>query len=210
VLHCGIDLRPFLELPPRDKVRASLGVAPDEIVIGHVCRLDTPKNQNFRIEVAAEASRRLSRLRVLLIGEGPDRPLIEERTRALGLASRTTLLGSRADVPRLLSAMDVFVLPSLWEGLPLTVIEAQAAGLPCLISDCISSETDVAPGIVHRLPLAAGAQIWGEALTTLLGNRHASQAKTLTSLERSDFNIGRSLEGLYALYSACSRCAKPR
>jgi len=210
VLHCGIDLRPFLELPPRDKVRASLGVAPDEIVIGHVGRLDTPKNQNFLIEVAAEASRRLSRLRVLLIGEGPDRPLIEERTRALGLASRTTLLGSRADVPRLLSAMDVFVLPSLWEGLPLTVIEAQAAGLPCLISDCISTETDVAPGIVHRLPLAAGAQIWGEALTTLLGNRHASQAKTLTSLERSDFNIGRSLEGLYALYSACSRCAKPR
>jgi glycosyltransferase involved in cell wall biosynthesis len=202
VLHCGIDLRPFRTLPGRNEARSRLGIGADEVVVGHVGRLDAPKNHSFLVEVAAEAARRLSRLRVLLVGEGPGRSSIEERVRALGLASRTMFLGSRTDIPRLLPAMDVFVFPSLWEGLPLTIIEAQAAGLPCLISDCISAETDVAPGLVHRLPLDAGARGWAEALGALTSAQHCTQAEALTSVENSDFDIGRSLEGLYALYHA--------
>ncbi len=202
VLHCGIDLRPFRALPGRNEARSRLGIGPDEVVVGHVGRLDAPKNHSFLVEVAAEAARRLSRLRVLLVGEGPARPAIEERVHALGLSSRTMFLGSRTDIPHLLPAMDVFVFPSLWEGLPLTVVEAQAAGLPCLISDCISAETDVAPGLVHRLPLDAGAGGWAEALGALTSARHCTQAEALASVENSDFDIGRSLEGLYALYHA--------
>ncbi|MGO9262256.1 MAG: glycosyltransferase [Bryobacteraceae bacterium] len=202
VLHCGIDLQPFRRLEAREEVRTSLAIGADEVVIGHVGRLDAPKNHAFLVEVAAEAARRLPRLRLLLVGEGPARPFVEERVRALGMASRTMFLGSRADVPRLLSAMDAFLFPSLWEGLGLAVIEAQAAGLPCLISDCVPAEADVAPELVDRLPLAAGAPAWAEALAAVVGRPHASQAGALASVENSDFNIERSLGGLYALYRA--------
>jgi glycosyltransferase involved in cell wall biosynthesis len=202
VLHCGIDLQPFRRMEAREEVRASLEIAADETVIGHVGRLDTPKNHTFLVEVAAEAARRSPRLRLLLVGEGPARPLIEERVRALGMASRTIFLGSRADVPHLLLAMDVFVFPSLWEGLGLAAIEAQAAGLPCVISECVPVEADVAPELVHRLPLAAGAPAWAEALAVIARNRITSQAGALASVENSDFNIERSMEGLYALYHA--------
>jgi glycosyltransferase involved in cell wall biosynthesis len=200
VLHCGIDLQPFRRLEARDEVRTSLAIAAGELVIGHVGRFDTPKNHAFLVEVAAETARREPRLRLLMVGEGRARPLIEERVRTLGMASRTMFLGSRADVPRLLSAMDVFLFPSLWEGLPLTVIEAQAARLPCLISDCISAETDVAPELVHRLPLAAGAPAWAEKLAAAVSNRNINRAGALASLENSDFNIEKSVERLYALY----------
>lgn len=199
VLHCGIDLQPFRRRGAREEVRARLGIAADEVVIGHVGRMDTPKNHTFLVCVAAEAIHLEPRLRLFLIGEGPGRALLQGCVQSLGVASRTTFLGPRADVPFLLSAMDGFLFPSLWEGLPLSVIEAQAAGLPCLISDCISSETDVVPELVHRLPLAAGARVWAKALVAIAAKR-GGQSLALASVENSDFNIQRSLEGLYALY----------
>jgi len=200
VLHCGIDLEPFRQPEDRECVRESLRVAADELVVGHVGRFEQQKNHPFLVEIAAEAARREPRLRLLLIGEGPARTLIEERVRALGIGSRTNFLGSRADVPRLLSAMDGFLFPSLCEGLPLTLLEAQAAGLPCLITDSISSETDVASGLLHRLPLQAGAQAWANKLVTILRNPKHNQPSGLAVLEKTDFNIQIALEGLYALY----------
>jgi glycosyltransferase involved in cell wall biosynthesis len=202
VMHCAIDLQPFRRLEAREEVRTSLGIVADEVVIGHVGRFETQKNHSFLVEVAAEASRRVPRLRLLLVGEGPDRPLVQDRVRALGMTLRTMFLGSRADVPRLLSAMDGFLFPSRWEGLGLAVIEAQAAGLPCLISDCVPAEADVAPELVDRLPLATGAPAWADALAAVIGRRHARQAGALASVANSDFNIERSMEGLYALYHA--------
>jgi glycosyltransferase involved in cell wall biosynthesis len=202
VLHCGIDLQPFRRLEQRDQVRTSLGIAADDVVVGHVGRFDTQKNQPFLVDVASEAARRDPRMRLVLVGEGPARPVVEDRVRSLGMASRTIFLGSRADVPRLLMAMDVFLFPSLWEGLPLVLIEAQAAGLHSLISDCISGEAEVAPDLLHRLPLSAGAPAWAEALAAVVRNRHTGQAGALASVESSDLNVKRSLEGLYALYHA--------
>lgn len=202
VLHCGIDLQPFQHVEARNEVRASLQIGADEVVVGHVGRFDPQKNHPFIVEIAAEAYRREPRLRLLLVGDGPDRPLIEERLRALGIASRATFLGSRADVPRLLMAMDGFLFPSLYEGLGLALVEAQAAGLPCLISDCVPAEADLSPELVHRLPLSVGAATWAELLVAVMGGRQVRRASALASVENSDFNIQKSLEGLYALYRA--------
>jgi len=103
-------------------------------------------------------------------------------------------------VPALLKAMDVFVFPSLWEGLPLTLLEAQAAGIPCIVSDVISEEVDVEGGQIIRLPLAAGAAAW--AVQALQTPPLASGEEALNALEKSSFNIERSVEQLYALYGA--------
>jgi glycosyltransferase involved in cell wall biosynthesis len=199
VLHCGIDLAPFRQTQGRTEMRESLGIAPHELVIGHTGRFGPPKNHAFLVEVVAEVARERPDVRLLLVGDGPDRAAMEERSRALGIASRTIFAGIRGDVPALLQAMDVFLFPSLWEGLPLTVLEAQAAGLPCVISDVISDETDVVPGLTKRLPLAAGVVSWAREV---LESKRSPNGGALSIVENSSFNISHSVKELYELYCA--------
>jgi glycosyltransferase involved in cell wall biosynthesis len=200
VLHCGIDLDPFRRRLERDQVRTSLHIGADEVVIGQVGRFDPLKNHSFALDVAAEFFRKEPRLRLLLVGDGPNRPSVEKRLRSLGIDSRTTLLGSRPDVPNLLAAMDVFLFPSVHEGLGLALVEAQAAGLQCLISDSIPAAADVLPALVHRLPLAAGASAWAEVLATIVASPLCDRERALGLVENSSFNIERSLQRLYAFY----------
>src|SRR5262245_47929771 len=119
LLHCGIELQPFHEAPERAAVRRALGILPGELVIGHTGRFAPPKNHSFLADIAAEAARRHPSIRLLLIGDGATRPVVEDRLRQSGLLPRTIFAGIRSDVPTLLQAMDVFLFPSLWEGLPL-------------------------------------------------------------------------------------------
>ena len=98
--------------------------------------------------------------RLVLIGDGPMRSAIERQAADLGLTGRVVFAGCRVDVTRLLlGAVDVFVMPSLREGLPLAGIEAQAARLPCVLSDAITCELDVLPQLIRRLSLATPASV---------------------------------------------------
>ena len=166
VLHCGIDLSPFdREFVDRDRVRGELGIQNDAFVVGHVGRFHVQKNHAFLLDVAAEAARIEPRFRLLLVGKGELRAAVEAKAMRLGLLNRVTFAGSRGDVPRLmLGAMDAFVLPSLFEGLPIVGIKAQASGLPIVLSDAITPEIDIIPHLVKRLPLGAPAAEWAKAL----------------------------------------------
>jgi glycosyltransferase involved in cell wall biosynthesis len=201
VLHCGIDLAPFLEISERNAIRRSWGVEDSDLLIGHVGRFDEPKNHRFLVEILAAALRREPRTRLLLVGEGPLRNQVEEQACRAGIRQRTIFAGVRGDVPRLLKVMDVFVFPSHWEGLGLTLVEAQAACLPCVISESIPEEADVVPGLIHRLPLCRPASDWAEA-TLEAPKRRNSKTEALAAVEQSSFNIANSMEQLYALYGA--------
>jgi glycosyltransferase involved in cell wall biosynthesis len=202
LLHCGIDLSSIARAADRESVRKSLGIQPSDFVIGHTGRFCTPKNHGFLIEVAAEAARFRRDLRLLLVGDGPDRPEIEWRVQTLGLRDRTIFTGTRSDVPDLLQAMDVFLFPSLWEGLPLTVLEAQAAGLPCVISDVISDETDVISSLIRRVSLQAPVGEWSRAVLAAAEIPRRTRPTVVPILEKTSFNIHRSIEQLYAIYCA--------
>ena len=202
VLHCGIDLAPFRDAPERAAGRESLGIAPEELVIGHTGRFVTAKNHAFLAEIVAETALRRPAVKLLLIGDGPERPIIEQKLRNLNLSEKAILAGVRSDVPALLQAIDVFVFPSLWEGLPLTVLEAQASGLPCVISDIISRETDILPDLIRRVPLTAGAGHWAAEVLAAERRPTVSRQQALLAVEESSFNIRQSVEELYALYHA--------
>ncbi len=171
-------------------------------MIGHVGRFEEQKNHHFLLEVFAAASRTVPKLRLLLIGDGPLRPAIEKQVRALGLAERVVFAGVRADVPRLLcQVIDLVIFPSLYEGLGLVLIEAQAAGRHCLISDVIPAETDIIPECMHRLPLASGAAAWAEALLELPVRRNdLRQELALERVRQSAFNIEQSVSSLLSFY----------
>ena len=157
----------------RAAARAALGLG-EELTVGHVGTLTTPKNHQFLLPVFAEIRRARPDAVLLLAGEGVLRPQVEEQIRALGLGGAVRLLGDRRDVPDLLQAMDLFLFPSLHEGLPVSVVEAQAAGLPVLMSAAVTDEVCVTGERIARLSLDEPPERWAE------------RALALAALERTD------------------------
>lgn len=201
VVYCGIDVTPFKKAVDRASVRAQLGITPDAVVLGHVGGLREPKNQDFLIDVAVEALRRESRVRLLLIGEGPLRQRLERKAATFDILDKVIFAGLREDVPRLMKgAMDVFIMPSLFEGLPLAAIEAQAAGLPIIFSDSITPEVEIVQPLVQRLPLSRGPREWAELALRLTKGTVEASSRSLSLIETSAFNINNGIAALMKLY----------
>ena len=129
-------------------------------VIGHVGRFSQQKNHMFLLDVFAEIKKQDSNAVLVLVGKGELEEEIKDKAGKLGVLDDIIFTGVRSDVPQLLSAMDVFVFPSFYEGMPNTVIEAQATGLPCVIADTITKEANIT-GLVEYLPLNNPAY-WAE------------------------------------------------
>jgi glycosyltransferase involved in cell wall biosynthesis len=141
---------------------------------------------------------------LLLVGDGPLLPDVQQYVVSSGLQDHVIFAGSRPDVAHLmLGAMDVFVLPSLYEGLPMVGIEAQAAGLPCIFSNNISTEASIVAPLVRRLSLAQPPEAWAAA-TLDVGTHQAaiSQETALAAVQQSGFDIQHSVQRLENLYSA--------
>ena len=202
VIHCGIDLTPFEAEADRTSWRETLGIPPGAKVIGHVSNFSVAKNPLFLAEVAASVFRRRQDILLLLVGDGALRSPVEKQCADLGITSRVIFAGISSHIPELMcSAMDVFVMPSIYEGLPLVLLEAQAAGLPCVVSDVVSRETQVVDGAVQFLPLAAGPDVWGNAVLSKL-EASAPRPYPLQVMKDTDFNVVVSAKRLADLYDA--------
>ena len=164
LLPYGIDTTRFDSSDKRAELRTQLGIKSGPVV-GHVGRFVDVKNHKKFLEVAVELSRRNPAVHFLLVGDGPLRPKVEQEIAAAGLTARFTLTGNRADVPQLLqNAIDVFLFPSKYEGLPIALMEAQLAGLPCVASDAITPEAALDANTVTWMPLSSPAMEWADAV----------------------------------------------
>lgn len=174
VLNNGIPLDVFgFKQEMRTIIRNELNLG-DRLVIGHVGRFNQQKNHKFLVRIFSEVVKRDPESRLLLVGKGELEADIRELLRKEGLLDRAIFTGVRSDVPDLLSAMDVFVFPSFFEGLPNTVIEAQGAGLPCVIADTITREAKIS-SIVDYMSLGDSAETWAKkALESATGSDHSS------------------------------------
>jgi glycosyltransferase involved in cell wall biosynthesis len=157
------------------------------------------KNHQFLIRIAEEISKLHSNVWFLLVGEGPLRQQLQELARRRGL-TRVIFTGAVTEVECYLRSMDLFVFPSLWEGLPQSMIEAQAAGLGCLCSDAVTREVAIVPGAVRFLPLAAGARAWADACLAMAGQPKIDPQYALERVSDSPFAIHKSVERLQLLY----------
>ena len=211
VLYCGIDLTPFRVPCDPAAVRAELGFSPDDVIFGHVGRFSPVKNHFFFLEVAACILNHEPLAKFLLVGDGPLRPEVEERVGVLGLKDRIVFAGLRSDIPRLMmGAMDVFLMPSVHEGLPLVLMETQAAGLPCVASDVVTEEATVNPALVHRLPLSAGPREWARVASETAEHPVFDRHRAVEILDASRFDIRRGIQQMCDIYLEHARATRIR
>jgi glycosyltransferase involved in cell wall biosynthesis len=202
VLLCGIDLEPFQAKPDRSTVRSALGIPNGAVVIGHAGRFVPEKNHSFFIEIANSYGRLEPRAHFLLVGDGPLWAEMKQRVAGSPIASRFHFMGSRDDVPHLmLAGMDCFLFPSRCEGAPIALIEAQAAGLPCVLSDVIPPEMDLIPTHLWRLSLERPAEEWAAAIgSALQKSTPETRSAAFREVESSPLNITRASEELENYY----------
>lgn len=207
--YCGIDLESFACPVDRNDVRREFGIRPEELVLGHVGRFFRQKNHDFLIDIFAEVLRRRPESRLVLVGEGPLRPAIEEKAARLELTAKVIFAGVRPDVPRLMKGlMDSVVLPSHHEGLPLVLLEAQAAGLPCVYADNITGEVDVLPALMHRFPLERSAGDWADAVLSAVAKPVLPADRDPGIIRTTGFNIDVGVRMLEEIYNS-SREGRP-
>jgi glycosyltransferase involved in cell wall biosynthesis len=201
MVYSGRDFSPYGAAVDRTEVRTALGLPPEAFVLGHIGRFYWRKNHPFVVEVAAALFERAPHARLLLVGDGPDQADIEALVAARGLASRVVFAGARSDVPRLIKgAMEAFVFPSHHEGLGMVVVEALAAGLPCVISDALPEEIDVVPELIHRLPLDTAPALWAERILGASGAPRPAAEEAYKAVCASEFSIERSTARLCEVY----------
>lgn len=202
VLYYGIDLHPFRQPFVRDEVRRELGIPLEAQVVGHVGRFVHSKNHRFLLEVASAVMKMRPEIHFLFVGDGPLRSEIEARARAMGLSQRILFTGTRTDVPVLMQgSMDIFLFPSLYEGFGLTVVEAQTAGLHCLVSDTLPDEIALSPDAVEFIPLSGGADLWAGRVITALEAPRQDSASVIKRMSQSQLSIQHSVGELASLYS---------
>lgn len=181
----------------RHKLRQELGIA-DKFVLGHVGRFCFAKNHEFLVDVFNEVQKSEPSSVLLLIGTGNLRERIEKKVSSLGIQEKVMFLGVRSDVAELYQAMDVFVFPSRYEGLPVVGVEAQTSGVPCIFSDRFTSEAVIVPET--RVLNLDNTFVWRDAI---LFAKDTTRIDTSNFVRDSGFDIVTEAKVLQEYYDMC-------
>ena len=165
VIHNAIDYDKFkFDGNKRKEIREELNIKDDEIVVGHVGRFSNQKNHEFLIDIFDELYKKNDKFKLLLIGIGETEELIKEKVKKLNIENRVIFLGFKEDVSKYYNAMDLFLFPSKFEGLGITLIEAQANGLICFTSKDVVPEEAKLSDNLYYIKLSDGFKKWTEKI----------------------------------------------
>ena len=202
VMPNAIDIDKFkYKEQTRKLMRDEFGFKENEIVVGHIGKFMDAKNHEFLIKFFARYHSNHHQSKLMLVGDGAWRPRIEKWVADSGCAEAIILAGLRSDISAIIQAFDVFVFPSIYEGLPLTVLEAQASGLPCIISSNVTKAVDIGRDVFVK-DLADGVDCWADFIdhfdyTVSREERCNQNYKRLTDARFNIHNVANELFDLY-------------
>lgn len=199
MMNNAIDAKKFrfnLEYSKQLKTEMNLE---NRLVIGHVGRFNKQKNHKFIIEIFNEIYRKNKNSVLILIGGGTEKEIkdIKKQINLYGLTNAVKFMGVQKDVSMFMHVFDIFLFPSLFEGLPVTLIEAQASGLPCVISDTISDQVIITP-LVNKYSLNFNAKQWASYI--LENNKKISKIDTYRMVQKTGFDIKQNAKWLEEFY----------
>lgn len=195
VVKNAIDTKLFCPKPEvREKVRNELGFS--GLVVGQVARLSQEKNQKFLLQIIRKMVDRDPSVKLLLVGDGDLRKELEAETVQLGLDKSVVFAGFRRDIAHLLQAVDVFVLTSTFEGLGLSAIEAQACGLPCVVSTGVPREVNIS-GEVSFVSLEDSADHWADAVFEMADKRIKDP---VDYVQKTGYQISANIRSIYDVF----------
>lgn len=199
ILKNGIQLDTFKFNPEdRHETRANLQIEESALVLGHVGRFTQQKNHLFLLDIFYGVNKAWPNSVFILVGDGPLHSKIKEKIKQLNLENKVYMLGIREDIHHLLNAFDIFVFPSIHEGLPVTLIEAQGAGLPCVISNTITKEVDMGLGLVDYLPITL-SKTWIKHITQLAMNKPLRKTRQ-NALAQKGYDIKKTARKMESSY----------
>ena len=198
ILKNGLDLNEYyFSDSVRKEARQELGYSDDDFVVGHVGRFNQQKNHLFLIDIFAALHKLNPRAKMMLLGKGETMDAAKARVAEYGLTEQVKFLGVRSDVPRMLNAMDVFVFPSLYEGLPNVIVEGQAVGVPCLIADTISPEVGITP-LVGFESFSSSPEEWARRAIALV--KEQPRRDTKKEIQDSGYSIDSTVYYLETIF----------
>lgn len=201
VLNNAIDTEKYrFSAIQRENYRKEFGIPNDHVVIGHVGKMNAPKNHFKLLEVFSEYHKTHDKSMLLCVGYGELRNELEHKIDEMNLQSAVILTGLRTDIPGFLCAMDVFVFPSKYEGLGLAVIEAEASGLPCLLSDRVPQDVYMSSNM-RSMSLNAHSSEWADGIDSLkIEDRKKRCLENIQSITKSGYNITTEAGKLKEMY----------
>ena len=196
----AVDLNKFIFTKKNnDKIKESLGIPNNHKVIGHIGRFGKAKNHNFIIDLFSNVLKKDSNCTLVLIGEGNTRKDIEEKAKELCIYENIRFLGLRNDIPVLMKLFDIFLLPSNYEGFGIVLLEAQACGLNCIVSENIQPEVDLGLNLIEWISLS-DVDKWVCAIFRNYNSIGIDQKVIQNKILFSEFNINKVVDKFYKLY----------
>ncbi len=194
----AVDIKAFLpDEQMRTKIRKEYGLE-DSLVIGHVGRFHYAKNHEFILEIFAEFSKKNEQAKLFLLGDGPLKQEMEAKAGELGIAPKVIFAGNQNPIAPFYQAMDAFLFPSRFEGMPGTVVEAQAASVPCLIADTITSQVKVTDLVTFQ-SLEQKAEVWASQLEQLITANKLQKQKEV-DLSKTNYDVNHQVKQYEQFY----------
>lgn len=182
------------------KFRIENKLQKDDLVIGHIGTFKESKNQKFLLKIVKVLKEQNKSVKLLLVGDGSMRDELETICKDLDISDKVIFTGTRDDIDVILNSMDVFVFPSTFEGLGLVLLEAQAAGLPCVVSEAIQPEADLKLGLFSKLNLSDGAESWANKIIEVHGKKETDKQKILDAFDKQGYSTEKCISKLLSIY----------
>jgi glycosyltransferase involved in cell wall biosynthesis len=201
IVKNGIDVNKYLfDKKIRINLRKDLKLK-DSFTIGHIGRFSDVKNHEFLIEIFKNINNRIPKTKLILVGDGELKPKIEEKVFALGLNNNVIFTGIRDDIEKILQALDLFILPSKYEGMPGVAIEAQASGLNCIISDTVTKDVSVT-SLVEFKSIKESSELWANYIIEkyIPNNHELNRQSPINNIINAGYDISeraRMFEHIY-------------
>ena len=202
IIYNPIDINSFISVDRYlvDVFKKQFNISQNKFVVGMVGRLHEVKNHLFALEMAKIMMDKKMDFLFLFAGEGPLRPVLEKKIRDYHLERFVILLGNRNDIAVFFKSIDILLMPSIYEGFPVTLIELQAAGVPALVSDSITNEVDLGFGLINRCAISESANIWIDKILKIKNVTNVSDSRRTQVLEEKGFDLKRNVMFFEKIY----------